>query len=47
MIRLGLLITLLLSTFSFERLEVKALEASDISQNVKTVVEFSINDLRN
>jgi len=41
MIRLGLLITLLLSTFSFERVEVKALEASDISQNVKTVVEFS------
>jgi len=41
MIRLGLLITLLLSTFSFERVEVMALEASDISQNVKTVVEFS------
>jgi hypothetical protein len=41
MIRLGLLITLLLSTFSFERVEVKVLEASDISQNVKTIVEFS------
>jgi len=41
MIRLGLLITLLFSTLSFERVEVKALEASDISQNVKTVIEFS------
>jgi hypothetical protein len=41
MIRFGLLITLLFSTLSFERVEVKALEASDISQNVKTVIEFS------
>jgi hypothetical protein len=41
MIRFGLLITLLLSTFSFERVEVKALEASENSQNVKTIVEFS------
>ena len=41
MIRLGLLITLLLSTLSFERVEVKALEASENSQNVKTVIEFS------
>ena len=41
MIRFGLLISLLLSTFSFERVEVKALEAGDISQNLKTVIEFS------
>jgi hypothetical protein len=41
MIRFGLLITLLFSTLSFERVEVRALEASDISQNVKTVIEFS------
>lgn len=41
MIRFGLLISLLLSTFSFERVEVRALEAGDISQNVKTVIEFS------
>ncbi len=41
MIRLGLLITLLFSTLSFERVEVKALEATEISQNVKTIIEFS------
>lgn len=41
MIRFGLLISLLLSTFSFEPVETKALEAGDISQNVKTVIEFS------
>jgi hypothetical protein len=41
MIRLGLLITLLFSTLSFERVEVKALGSSENSQNVKTVIEFS------
>jgi hypothetical protein len=41
MIRLGLLFILLFSTLSFERVEVRALEVSDISQNVKTVIEFS------
>ncbi len=41
MIRLGLLITLLFSTLSFERVEVKAMAASEELQNVKTVIEFS------